>query len=175
MQEIYKDIPWYEWLYEVSSIWNVKRISKIWIRNRIVNERILIPQKSHLYLRVNLSKNWKSKLFLISRLVAQAFLWLNMNDRKAFVCHKDDNPKNNHLSNLFIGTPKDNTQDMIMKNRNKVLKWEKNWSAKINESIVLQIRKLFNEWTKQFILSDSFWISRATINYIVHRKLWKHI
>jgi hypothetical protein len=28
-----------------------------------------------------------------------------------YVCHKDDNPENNHISNLYYGTPAENARD----------------------------------------------------------------
>lgn len=40
-----------------------------------------------------------------------------MNKDKILVCHKDDNPLNNRLDNLFLGTPMQNSTDMVNKNR----------------------------------------------------------
>ena len=53
---------------------------------------------------------------LIHRLVAEAYI-PNPNNLPV-VMHKDDSPKNNHVSNLKWGTHKDNTWDSIIKGRN---------------------------------------------------------
>ena len=48
---------------------------------------------------------------MVSRLVAITFL--PNPENKPCVCHKDNNPLNNQVSNLYWGTYKENTQQMI--------------------------------------------------------------
>ncbi len=52
---------------------------------------------------------------LVSRLVAEAFI--PNPDNLPLVRHMDDNPKNNHVSNLKWGTQKDNMQDCVRHGR----------------------------------------------------------
>lgn len=52
---------------------------------------------------------------LVSRLVAEAFI--PNPDNLPLVRHMDDNPKNNHVSNLRWGTQKDNMQDCVQHGR----------------------------------------------------------
>jgi len=118
-EEIWKDIPWYEWDYQVSNLWRVKSFM-------VYSEwKIMKPlPKRRWYFDVQLY--WKKNI-RIHRLVAAAFLWLNLewkwfNSESLLVCHKDDNPANNRLDNLFIWYPKDNTKDMCNKWR-KFLKY----------------------------------------------------
>ena len=87
MEEIWKDIIWYEGLYQISNLGNVKSL-KFW------KERILKSYKnSAWYLRICLFKEWKCKILRINRLVAQRFTPNPLN--KTQVNHinwiKDDN------------------------------------------------------------------------------------
>lgn len=94
MQEIYKDIPWYEW-YQVSNLGNV--------RSLIENERILKSSiKKSWYLYVNIKK----KHHYIHRIVAQSFITNPENKRT--VNHKDGNKLNNSIDNLEWATYSEN-------------------------------------------------------------------
>lgn len=126
--EIWKDIPWYEWRYKISNFGNIK---SLW-NNKSRKDKILKNRlSSDKYLYIQLFNKWKKQV-KVGRLVAQAFLWLDINDSKIFVCHKDDNPLNNNVDNLFLWTAKDNYDDMVSK-------WRKNnftsWiiSRKVNQ------------------------------------------
>lgn len=63
------------------------------------------------------------KRYGVHRLVAKAYI--DNPEGKPIVCHKDDNPKNNHVSNLFWGTQKENMLDMVAKGRDST------WTKKI--------------------------------------------
>jgi hypothetical protein len=66
--------------------------------------------------QVSLTDNFgKKALFFVHRLVA--YTWLKKSkSHKTLVLHKDDNPSNNHYTNLMWGTQKQNLNDM-RKNR----------------------------------------------------------
>jgi hypothetical protein len=67
------------------------------------------------YLQVRLCKDGKVKAFSIHRLIALTCI-PNPNNLP-YVCHKDDDPTNNHPDNLFWGTAKDNHDDSYSKKR----------------------------------------------------------
>ena len=103
--EIWVDIPNYEGLYQVSNFGNVKSLSRcVRIHDKLGGHR---KKKEYLlrlnvckngYLRVNLTKDYSTKHFLVHRLVAKAFL----PNPKALpqVNHKDENKINNRVDNL---------------------------------------------------------------------------
>lgn len=90
--EEWKNIIGYEGLYQVSSYGRVKSL-------KFGKENLLKHKKdSGGYLQVGLCKDGKRKIFLVHRLVAQAFL-PNL-DNLPQVNHKDENKENNCVSNL---------------------------------------------------------------------------
>lgn len=93
--EIWKDIPEYEGLYQVSNLGRVKSFK----RNGNSKDRILKPSKNRCgYLQVILYKNRKTKTFTVHRLVALAFISNTLN--LPCINHKDENKENNHVNNL---------------------------------------------------------------------------
>jgi hypothetical protein len=76
------------------------------------------------YLDVQLWRDGKCTTRGVHRLVAEAFVPNRRN--LPWVCHRDDDKTNNHYTNLFWGTPKDNTADMIKKGRKAILKGKLN-------------------------------------------------
>lgn len=101
-KEIWKDIPGYEGLYQVSNWGQVKSI-------KFGNERILKAclDKSQ-YLGIVLSINGKRTFYKVHQLVAITFLGHIRNGMETVVNHIDNNPLNNHLDNLELVTSRYN-------------------------------------------------------------------
>ena len=112
MKEIWKDIPDFEGLYQVSNLGNVKTLDKyvgtgIKHNSKVKRkEKILKQYNKRGYLQVSLSKNNKRYYFNVHRLVVQAFI-PNL-DNLPQVNHKDENPMNNCIENLEWCTAKYN-------------------------------------------------------------------
>lgn len=100
-KEIWKDIRGYEGMYQVSNLGCVKSLSRVVYRsdgtNSILPEKIMKPSKNT-YLYARLRKNGINKHLAIHRLVCEAFIENPLN--LPCVNHKDNNPLNNHISNL---------------------------------------------------------------------------
>jgi hypothetical protein len=111
--EIWKDIPNYEGLYQVSSLGNIKSLSrKMWNGYGFFNskEKNLKPYKDlHGYYFVILYKEKKSKILRVHKLVAMAFLNHNPNECKLVVDHINCNPPDNRVENLQIITQRENS------------------------------------------------------------------
>ena len=100
--------------YEVSEYGDIKNIG---VGRGIKPGRILRRGKDPCgYQEAVLCKNGKHHYFLSHRLVAYAFLGPCPAD-KCYVCHRDGNPFNNHYSNLYWATQKENMEDMIRHGR----------------------------------------------------------
>lgn len=109
MQEIWKDIPNYEGLYQVSNLGNVKSLMAFnsYIGKYYKREKILKPKKDKKgYFMVCLCKNkntlnfgdYHRKYIRIHRLVAETFI-PNPNNYP-IINHKDENKQNNNVENL---------------------------------------------------------------------------
>ena len=112
MQEIWKDVPNFEGIYQVSNLGNVKSLSRCIIhRGNVshINEKIMKPFINRGgYKCIKLSKNQKYYPIKVHRLVALAFI-PNPNNYE-FVNHKDENKQNNIVSNLEWCTKKYNNE-----------------------------------------------------------------
>lgn len=92
------------------------------------------------------------------------------------VCHGCDNPECTNPEHLFLGTHKDNVQDMIQKRRNVTTPGEKNGTSKLTESDVREIRDMVARGaTNTDALADAFSVSRTCINHVIRRSTWAHI
>lgn len=93
----FKRIPGYENIYMIDFYGTVFSIKK---------GKILKQETTRGYKRVTLSKNGKTKRYLVHRLVATVFLPNTLN--KKYVNHKDGNKINNNVLNLEWVTASEN-------------------------------------------------------------------
>ena len=89
--EVWKDIEGYEGHYQVSNLGRVKSL-------KYGKEHILKLERRSGYLRVGLLKNRNRKMFMVHRLVGQAFLSNPHNLPQ--INHKDEDKTNNRVENL---------------------------------------------------------------------------
>lgn len=83
------------------------------------------------------------------------------------VCHKCDNPSCVNPSHLFVGTPKDNGQDMAKKERSR--------TTKLTASQVIEIRKLRVFGLTLEAIASVYGVNYSTIGNICRRKTWRHV
>ena len=107
------------------------------------------------------------------------------------VLHHCDNPACIRPSHLFLGTNKDNSEDMVAKGRAKggvsgpnnsstkypeLRQGDNNGNRKLSSNQVISMRrdrKLYKLTYKQ--LSAKYGVSIITVNRVVNNKVWKHI
>lgn len=90
-----------------------------------------------------------------------------------FVCHKCDNYLCTNPKHLFLGYPKDNSQDMVLKGRSG--KGEKNACALLNNEQVIKIKNLLKTNLKQKEIAKIFGINFRIISSIKNNRTWSHI
>lgn len=100
MEEIWKDIPNYVGLYQVSNLGNVKSLNY----NKTKKSKLLTNSlDSNGYLRVGLSNNKALKTIRVHQLVAMSFLDYVRNGKlDVVVDHIDNNKLNNNINNLQL-------------------------------------------------------------------------
>ena len=89
------------------------------------------------------------------------------------VCHHCDNPSCCNPRHLFLGTSKDNSQDMVKKGRS--CKGSSHGCSILTEDDVFEIRELHakGELTQQQI-ADKFNVTNGSVSQIILCKTWQH-
>lgn len=96
------------------------------------------------------------------------------------VCHSCDNPICVNPAHLFLGTPADNSADMVAKgrgrgNRSVHLRGEANPLAKMTEDGVRELRRLWKAGMGSPELSRRFGINARNAWLIATRRSWRHV
>lgn len=114
MEEIWKDIPGYEGLYQVSNKGSVRSLN--WGNHGFVRN-LYLKKQNRGYRHVELAKNGTKKSFTVHRLVATAFI-PNPNNYKT-INHIDEDKTNNSVENLEWCTMSQNMRHTIGLHRDK--------------------------------------------------------
>lgn len=90
-----------------------------------------------------------------------------------FVCHRCDNPRCVNVDHLFVGTPQDNAQDMIVKGRRVISASPRmaNGRAKLTDDDVNDIRT-FRSYFSLRQLAKEFGVGASQIHRIVKGLAW---
>lgn len=146
--EIWKDIPGYEGLYQVSDKGRVKSLERpvtcFGKCVRLQPERILKPINSGSgYYVVVLSDGKNRKTWYIHQLVLFAFVGPKQNENDQ-VNHIDENPHNNSLCNLEYCDPKTNVRHSLEKMQRGRGYWKCNKKPVVQKTLDGEVVKVWD-------------------------------
>lgn len=173
-----KDIPGYPG-YKIDTngqVWSM-------LKQRGGGRRVIDVDELHLVKSFALSTghlqcrawiNGKGRTLRPQIAVALAFLKNDDPENKIYVCHKDGNPQNNHPTNLYWGTPAQNTDDM---RKHKTMSCgEKRWNASLSPAQIKQIISLRRDFNwNQSRIGRVFGVTQSHISRITRGLTWLHI
>lgn len=129
-------------------------------------------------IRIHVADKKVDRHFSVSRLVAMIYIPNPHN--YPCVCHRDNNPLNNHVSNLYWGTHKENIQQALRENRLTTLFTSENnpgkgrfgylnpWS-KLTKEQEVEIMELHNKGKSTGYISKKFGVGNECIRRVIKR------
>jgi len=176
-KELWKDIPGYEMLYQVSNLGNVKSLDRLITYStgvcKIHKMKILSPGIRRGYYSVILQNHGVRKNFTIHRLVAKVFTKNKL--QKPEVNHKDGNKLNNRATNLEWVTSSENELHAYRENLCSTI-GEGHHKSKLTIKKVIEIRNLYKTGNYSYRkLASVFGVAGSTIGRVVTKQRWKHV
>lgn len=92
--------------------------------------------------------------------------------KKHVIMHTCDTPACWNPRHLRLGTPKDNSQDMVKKDRQE--KGANRYNAKLTDEKVRELKRLAPTMSQR-ALARKFGITQTTCRDILHKRKWKHV
>jgi hypothetical protein len=176
--EEWRAVVGYEGLYEVSSQGSVRSLDRIVLypdgkpsrnfKGKVLKQCLNVKQR---YYGVRLSKQGKTKLWLVHQLVAAAFL--GNRPEGWVICHGSQGPLCNEINNLSYGTASQNSKDQWRDGTK--LYGEKVFNSKLTAEKVLQIKELRKAGKTLAELSQKYAISPQRICDIMSGRGWNHL
>lgn len=182
MDVIYKDIPGFDGFYRAGSdgsVWSCRSQGKRGQPNRRSNEWKKLTEIPTWYrgritqIRVSLIRNGKASMWLVHRLVLEAFVGPCP---EGMICRHfpDRNPTNNAIGNIRWGTAIENASDALTHGTRA--RGETQGHRKLSEDDVREIRRLYKDGFGSYAkISTLFGVTAGAIFFIVSRRNWKHV
>ena len=170
MEEMWRYIDGYDWLYQVSNFGRIKSF-----KNK--KPKILTPTADGIgrkskYRGITLNNNGVRR-FRVHRLVAFAFI--PNPENKPFINHKDGNPGNNHVDNLEWCTGFENMQHAVKMGLMNNHFGETHANSKFTDKIVKNILKRLKSGEQQWKIAVTYNVSQSIVSDINTSKSWRHI
>lgn len=170
----WKPVVGYEGIYEVHAYGMVRSLDRlIKPKGRKPYKKKGVVLKEHLsngYYTVQLCRNGNISRKQTHRLVAEAFI--NNDENKPCVNHKDFNRLNNTYTNLEWCTQKENIRHATDNGRTNAIKGERVNTNKLTKQDVVAIRKRADAGQNMNQIARDYGVRPNTIHDIKTRKNW---
>lgn len=92
------------------------------------------------------------------------------------IMHMCDNPKCVNPNHLIVGTPKDNTEDMMKKKRGGGFfkKGSCHPKSKLMEEMIYDIKRMYSDGNTQKEIASKYSVDPSLISRIVNGQYWSH-
>ncbi len=169
--EVWKEIPFADKKYEISSYGRVKS----YCYNKS-DGKILKPGLTKGFHTVTFKTNDKKKTFLVHKLVALVFV-PKESDKQTIAIHLDWNKRNNHFKNLKWVT-KDEAYARIMPRLQEINKIKNKGivrNSKLKPEDVEVLKGMLDKGIKQNVIAKLFSISEMQVTRIKRGENWSKI
>lgn len=96
-------------------------------------------------------------------------------DQSLLVCHKCDNRRCVNPTHLFLGTCRDNVQDMLAKGRTNWRRGQEHASSKYTPAQILEMRRLHATGLGYTKIARKVGASKTVVARVMQGKTWTHI
>ena len=179
MTETWKPVVGYEGYYEVSDMGRVKSLDRVvvdprgWEYDRL-GQIIAACDHGEGYLVLNLAVDTRKTLYLVHRLVGEAFFGLCPEGCQTN--HKNGIKADNRVANLEFVTRGENMRHAFRTGLYDSNIGENHYRALLTEDDVLAIRSRYGAGgVTQRQLAEKYGVSRENISGITTGKTWKHL
>lgn len=159
MKEIWKDIPDYEGVYQVSNLGRIRSLDRYIKRGKsgFFKEGQIqkLQNNGNGYLYKQLKHEGRYRNFYIHRLVLMVFIGERPDGM--VICHKDGDTTSNNLNNLRYDTPLENNIDQFRHGIEK---------GKLSNDDVLKVRKMYKDGYKTKEISEFFNVGKWVVQRI---------
>jgi len=175
MKKLWKPVPGYEGLYEVSSAGEVCSVPREVLRRYADGHTSMVHRTGRLlkqytnedgYRSVRLSRDGKSRTFTVARVVLCAFVGEPAEGLEA--AHKNHRRSDNRLRNLEWATRLENEQQKDAAGRRPTVTW-----AKLNKNAAARIRSMRITGQTYKNIAAQFGCHLSTIALVCAGRTWK--
>lgn len=169
--------------YEASNLGRVRSLDRVtgsgYGSTRTVRGRVLKPtirttrKRAEAWPSVALYEDGFQKRYAIGRLIAAAWLGLDLSDRKQLAYHVNGDPFDNCLDNIAVGTAQDVVDHQAR--RDAISHGEDRYNAVLSRDDVRTIIDLLAEGVWHKDIASQFGCHAGTIGRIARRETWRDV